>query len=129
MVGFTALLLLVPLAATSTAVMVRRLGALTWRRLHRLVYLIAILGVLHYPWLAKVGVQGPYYYADVAWPSSSPSGSAMRCDGLARAPGTTAPGLAFAASPVCPSLTTPLAPPASPLRPRLCYRDPRWLGR
>jgi sulfoxide reductase heme-binding subunit YedZ len=64
-VGFTALLLLVPLAATSTAGMVRRLGAVSWRRLHRLVYLIAILGVLHYLWLAKVGVLGPYYYA--AW--------------------------------------------------------------
>ena len=64
-VGFTALLLLLPLAATSTAGMVRRLGAVAWRRLHRLVYLIAILGVLHYLWLAKVGVRGPYYYA--AW--------------------------------------------------------------
>jgi sulfoxide reductase heme-binding subunit YedZ len=64
-VGFTALLLLLPLAVTSTTGMVRRLGAATWRRLHRLVYLIAILGVLHYLWLAKVGVLGPYYYA--AW--------------------------------------------------------------
>jgi sulfoxide reductase heme-binding subunit YedZ len=64
-VGFTAFLLLVPLAATSTAGMVRRLGAVAWRRLHRLVYLIAILGVLHFLWLAKVGVPDPYYYA--AW--------------------------------------------------------------
>ena len=64
-VGFTALLLLVPLAVTSTAGMVRRLGAVRWRRLHRLVYVIGILGVLHYLWLAKVGVRGPYYYA--AW--------------------------------------------------------------
>jgi sulfoxide reductase heme-binding subunit YedZ len=64
-VGFTALLLLVPLAATSTTGMIRRLGAVTWRRLHRLVYGIAILGVLHFLWLAKVGVLDPYYYA--AW--------------------------------------------------------------
>jgi sulfoxide reductase heme-binding subunit YedZ len=64
-VGFTALLLLVPLAATSTTGMIRRLGAANWRRLHRLVYLVAILGVLHYLWLAKVGVLGPYYYG--AW--------------------------------------------------------------
>jgi sulfoxide reductase heme-binding subunit YedZ len=64
-VGFTALLLLVPLALTSTAGMVRRLGAVAWRRLHRLVYVIAILGVLHFLWLAKVGVRDPYYYA--AW--------------------------------------------------------------
>jgi sulfoxide reductase heme-binding subunit YedZ len=62
-VGFTALLLLVPLAATSTTGMIRRLGPVAWRRLHRLVYVIGILGVLHYFWLAKVGVQGPYYYA------------------------------------------------------------------
>ena len=62
-VGFTALVLLVPLAATSTAGMIRRLGAVAWRRLHRLVYLIAILGVLHFLWLAKVGVRDPYYYA------------------------------------------------------------------
>jgi len=64
-VGFTALLLLVPLAATSTTGMIRRLGATNWRRVHRLVYVIAILGVVHYLWLAKVGVLGPYYYA--AW--------------------------------------------------------------
>jgi sulfoxide reductase heme-binding subunit YedZ len=64
-VGFTALVLLVPLAVTSTAGMVRRLGAARWRWLHRLVYVIAILGVLHYLWLAKVGVMGPYYHG--AW--------------------------------------------------------------
>jgi methionine sulfoxide reductase heme-binding subunit len=64
-VGFTALLLLLPLAATSTTGMIRRLGAVAWRRVHRLVYVIAVLGVLHYLWLAKVGVLGPYYYA--AW--------------------------------------------------------------
>ena len=64
-VGFTALLLLMPLAATSTAGMIRRLGGLNWRRLHRLVYVIAILGVVHYLWLAKVGVMGPYYHG--AW--------------------------------------------------------------
>jgi sulfoxide reductase heme-binding subunit YedZ len=62
-VGFTALVLLIPLAATSTAGMIRRLGPVAWRRLHRLVYLIGILGVLHYLWLVKVGVHTPYYYA------------------------------------------------------------------
>jgi len=64
-VGMTALVLLVPLAATSTAGMIRRLGGVAWRRLHRLVYVIGILGVLHYLWLAKVGVRDPYLYA--AW--------------------------------------------------------------
>jgi sulfoxide reductase heme-binding subunit YedZ len=62
-VGVSALLLLLPLAATSTGGMVKRLGAATWRRLHRLVYVIAVLGVVHYLWLAKVGVTDPYYYA------------------------------------------------------------------
>lgn len=62
-VGLSALLLLVPLAATSTAGMVRRLGAPAWRRLHRVVYLIGVLAILHFLWLAKVGRVAPYVYA------------------------------------------------------------------
>jgi sulfoxide reductase heme-binding subunit YedZ len=62
-VGMTALLLLIPLAATSTAGMVRRLGPRAWRRLHRLAYVAAVAAVLHYIWLAKVGVLDPYWYA------------------------------------------------------------------
>ena len=61
-VGFGALLLLTPLAATSTTWAIRKLGGANWRRLHRLVYAAALLGVLHYLWLAKVGHQGPYWY-------------------------------------------------------------------
>ncbi|MGH7314097.1 MAG: sulfite oxidase heme-binding subunit YedZ, partial [Candidatus Rokuibacteriota bacterium] len=61
--GMAALLLLVPLAVTSTAGMVKRLGAAAWRRLHRLVYVAAIAAVLHFIWLAKVGRIEPYYYA------------------------------------------------------------------
>jgi len=62
-VGMTALTLLVPLAATSTTRMVKRLGARNWQRLHMLVYVIGVLGVLHYLWLAKKGVNDPYWYA------------------------------------------------------------------
>ncbi len=62
-VGMLALTLLVPLAATSTAGMIRRLGSRAWRRLHALVYAIGVLAVLHYLWLAKKGVQDPYWYA------------------------------------------------------------------
>jgi sulfoxide reductase heme-binding subunit YedZ len=51
-VGFTALLLLVPLAATSTRAMQRRLGR-NWTKLHRLVYLVAVLGIVHYWWQIK----------------------------------------------------------------------------
>ena len=53
-VGFTAWLLLIPLAVTSTHAMMRRLGR-HWQRLHRLVYLIALLAVLHFLWLVKSG--------------------------------------------------------------------------
>jgi sulfoxide reductase heme-binding subunit YedZ len=64
-VGMTALVLLVPLAVTSTSGMIRRLGGKAWRRLHRLAYVAAILGVLHYLWLAKVGVHTPWIYAAI----------------------------------------------------------------
>jgi sulfoxide reductase heme-binding subunit YedZ len=61
-VGVLGLTLLVPLAATSTAGMIRRLGGAAWRRLHRLVYLCAALGVLHFLWLAKPGNESPYWH-------------------------------------------------------------------
>jgi len=64
-VGMLALTLLVPLAATSTTRMVKRLGGVTWRRLHKLVYVIGVLAVLHYLWLSKKGVNDPYWYAGV----------------------------------------------------------------
>lgn len=64
-VGMLALTLLVPLAGTSTSGMVKRLGGKNWRRLHRLVYLIGLLGVLHYLWLVKKGVTDPYLYAAI----------------------------------------------------------------
>lgn len=64
-VGMLALILLVPLAATSTSGMTKRLGGRNWRRLHRLVYLIGLLGVLHYLWLVKKGVNDPYLYAAI----------------------------------------------------------------
>jgi methionine sulfoxide reductase heme-binding subunit len=62
-VGMLALLSLIPLAATSTTGMIRRLGARNWTRLHRLAYVAAVCAVLHYLWLAKVGVSDPYWYA------------------------------------------------------------------
>src|SRR5512132_4159920 len=61
--GMLALLALIPLAATSTTGMIRRLGARNWTRLHRLAYVAAVCAVLHYLWLAKVGVKDPYWYA------------------------------------------------------------------
>jgi sulfoxide reductase heme-binding subunit YedZ len=62
-VGFTALMLMLPLAVTSTAGMIRRLGGKRWNRLHRLVYVSAIAGVVHYWWLVKADVSRPQIYA------------------------------------------------------------------
>ncbi len=61
-IGFTALLLLIPLALTSTNAMMRRLGS-RWQRLHRLVYVIAVLGVWHFYWQVKRDVREPLIYA------------------------------------------------------------------
>ena len=63
-IGFTALLLLVPLAATSTNGMMRRLGR-RWASLHRLVYVVAILGVWHFYWQVKRDVREPLLYAGI----------------------------------------------------------------
>ena len=64
-VGMTALTLMLPLAATSTAAAIRKLGGKNWQRLHRLAYAIGVCGVLHYLWLAKKANPTPYYYAAV----------------------------------------------------------------
>lgn len=63
-IGFAAFVLLIPLAATSTDAMLRRLKR-NWGRLHRLVYPIAALGVLHYLWLVKRDLTQPLLYAAV----------------------------------------------------------------
>ena len=63
-VGFTALLLLIPLAVTSTQKSIRRLGK-RWTKLHRLVYLCAGLGVVHFYWLVKRDVREPLIFAAV----------------------------------------------------------------
>ena len=62
-VGMAALVLMIPLAATSTAAAIRRLGGANWQWLHRLVYVIGVCAVLHYLWLAKKANPDPYYYA------------------------------------------------------------------
>lgn len=57
--GVTAWVLLVPLAATSTNWSIRRLGGKRWQALHRLAYVSAIFGVVHYWWIVKSGVRTP----------------------------------------------------------------------
>ncbi|MBI1847299.1 MAG: sulfoxide reductase heme-binding subunit YedZ [Candidatus Rokubacteria bacterium] len=64
-VGMLTLTTLTPLAATSTAGAVKRLGARRWRRLHRLAYVAGVLAIVHFLWLAKVGRRDVYVYAAV----------------------------------------------------------------
>jgi sulfoxide reductase heme-binding subunit YedZ len=64
-VGFTSFILLIPLAVTSTTGMIKRLGGKWWQRLHRLIYAIAIGGVVHYLWLVKVDTQQPLIYGSI----------------------------------------------------------------
>lgn len=63
-VGFTSFVLLIPLAGTSTTSMIRRLGK-RWQQLHRLIYISAIGGVLHFLWLVKADTRRPLIYASV----------------------------------------------------------------
>lgn len=74
LVGFAALLLMIPLAATSFNRAIRALGAARWRRLHRLVYAIALLGILHFFWMraakhnfAEVAVYGAIVALLLGW--------------------------------------------------------------
>jgi methionine sulfoxide reductase heme-binding subunit len=64
-VGFASFALLIPLAVTSTTAMIKRLGGKWWQRLHRLVYAIAIGGVVHYLWLVKADIQQPLLYGGI----------------------------------------------------------------
>jgi sulfoxide reductase heme-binding subunit YedZ len=62
-IGFLTWLLMVPLALTSTAGMIRRLGGKRWQMLHRLIYVAAITAVVHYWWLVKIDTRPPLRYA------------------------------------------------------------------
>jgi len=64
-VGFAAFVLLIPLALTSTAWWIRRLGGKWWAQLHRLVYIAAILGVVHYDWSVKSDKIKPLTYGAI----------------------------------------------------------------
>jgi sulfoxide reductase heme-binding subunit YedZ len=61
-VGFTAFVLLIPLAITSTTGWIRRLGGKRWQMLHRSIYVAAVCGVIHYYWLVKSDVRKPLFY-------------------------------------------------------------------
>ena len=69
--GFTAFVLLIPLALTSTTGWIRRMGGKNWNLLHRLIYITALAAVLHYFWKVKLDATNPIYYGivvvGVAW--------------------------------------------------------------
>jgi len=64
-VGFSSFVLLIPLALTSNRAMIKRLGGRRWQNLHRLIYLSAIGGVVHFLWLVKADLQRPLIYGAV----------------------------------------------------------------
>jgi sulfoxide reductase heme-binding subunit YedZ len=64
-IGFTAFVLLIPLALTSTAGWIRRLGGRRWQMLHRAIYISAICSVIHYYWLVKSAVLRPLTYGAI----------------------------------------------------------------
>src|SRR5205823_10923275 len=64
-VGFIAFVLMVPLAITSTKGWIRRMGGKKWALLHRLIYVTAIGGVIHYWWLVKADISRPETYAAI----------------------------------------------------------------
>jgi sulfoxide reductase heme-binding subunit YedZ len=62
LVGLTGFVLLIPLAVTSTDAMMKRLGGRRWKRLHKLVYVTAVAGVVHFLWLVKADISEPMIY-------------------------------------------------------------------
>ncbi len=99
-VGFVAFVLLIPLAVTSTNGMIKRVGAKNWQRLHRLVYLVAGLGILHFWWMkaAKNDFEQPLLFGVIVaalllirvyW---SLAARAKKRAALAGAPAATASG-------------------------------------
>jgi len=63
--GFTAFVLLIPLAVTSTAGWIRRMGGRRWQMLHRLIYVSACAAVVHYYWLVKSDIRLPLLYGTI----------------------------------------------------------------
>jgi sulfoxide reductase heme-binding subunit YedZ len=84
-VGFTAFLLLIPLAWTSTKGWIRRLGR-RWTRLHQLIYVAAALGVLHYLWLIRGDRPTAIYYGLVLVGLLIPRVVRLRASGTRRTP-------------------------------------------
>jgi len=91
--GFTAFVLLIPLALTSTTGWIRRLGGARWQKLHRLIYLSGIAGAIHYYWKVKSDVREPVFYLAVVLLllafRAVTAARARRAGAIARAPALT----------------------------------------
>jgi len=94
-VGFACLLMLIPLAATSTNAMIRRLGARRWQDLHRLVYLVGVGGIVHFLWLVKSDLRELLIYGAILALLLGP----RLWHRMRREPGTVASGTARHALP------------------------------
>jgi methionine sulfoxide reductase heme-binding subunit len=64
-VGFSAFVLMIPLAVTSTSGWIRRLGGKRWARLHQMIYVTAVLAIFHFLWLVKFDIRRPVKYGSV----------------------------------------------------------------
>jgi sulfoxide reductase heme-binding subunit YedZ len=98
-IGFTAFILMVPLAVTSTAGMIRRLGGKRWNALHRLIYVSAVAAPVHYWWLVKADVSRPLIYGAVVALLLAFRVFWWRTHAIAPRPANPAPRPATAASP------------------------------
>jgi methionine sulfoxide reductase heme-binding subunit len=97
-VGMLGFAMLIPLAVTSTAGWVRRMGFAKWQRLHRLIYFTALAGVIHYYWLVKSDVRLPLMYGGIfavlmayrvfLWKKRVPAGRATAPRATATTPNT-----------------------------------------
>lgn len=92
-VGFLAFVLMIPLAVTSTKGMIRRLGK-RWMQLHRLIYVSAIAGVIHYVWLVKADLRLPLTYGAILAVLLAYRGVKWVAPKLAAGPNTVAAGKA-----------------------------------
>ena len=64
-VGFFSMLLMTPLAITSSDWMIKKMGGKNWQLLHKMVYIVAILACVHYLWLVKINITSPLYYTAI----------------------------------------------------------------
>jgi len=125
-VGFTGFVLMVPLAVTSTAGWIRRLGGRRWQRLHRLAYASAAAGVVHYYWLVKADTSRPLRYAAMlaillgaravwSWRHMAGAGAGARGSGL----GTHRPCISRGRKTGCGTFARPLGTAVWPQLPPL----------